>query len=437
MLLTKLIHWRPGNITALQLFQLIRFGSLLLISILLSKSGLTTESIGLYESVLFLAGLISFFWLTGYIQSFLASYHDFSGKGKHPSIFNAALILFGFALIAVIILFVTGKSTSLEITKTNSGTIFPLLLAYVLFSAPSSLIEYIYLLQSKPKKLISYGIISYALQIALVCIPLLMYSAIEYSIAGLLLSAVLRFIWLLILIKRHSEYQFNPSFIISSLQTAWPLILLALVGGSTTYIDSSVVSAYFDQASFAIFRYGARELPFVVLFANAFSNAMVPEFAKPQRLKEKLGEMKIKSTRMAHFFFPITFILILTSSYFFPLIFNPDFLESAKIFNVYLLIISSRLVFPQTILYGFRDNRPVLLIGIFALATHLAISLSLVTYYGIVGVAFAAVVANLIDKALLAGYLYRKHKIGIAEYLDIKWWVIYNSILIAIYLYLS
>ncbi len=425
---------RPGTISALQFYQLVRFGSLLLISILLTKAGLSATDIGLYESVLFLVGLLSFFWINGYIQSFLAIHREYTlPDQKHPGYVNAAGVLFLFALLAVVIFLISAPFLELSIWTHHRNDLLPILLIYLLVSAPTALVEYIYLLEKQAGKLIRYSLWSHGIQVGLVGILIFMGHGLMGALVGLLASAVVRLVWLIALLRRWGQFQVNVRFITTSLFTAWPLILLALVGGSASYIDGSVVAAYFDEAHFAIFRYGARELPFVVLFANAFSNAMVPHFSNPEALEENLQTLKKKALQLAHFFFPITFALLLTSHFLFPILFNPDFAASASIFNIYLLIISSRLVFPQTILYGMRDNTPVLWIGIFALGVHLLTSLGLVSVWGLQGVALAAVVANLVEKTILAYYLHKKHGISIKNYLHLNWWILYNSVLLIVY----
>ena len=54
---------------ALQFNQLLRQASLVLTSILLAKSGLTTDSIGVYETLLFIGTTLSYFWINALIQS--------------------------------------------------------------------------------------------------------------------------------------------------------------------------------------------------------------------------------------------------------------------------------------------------------------------------------------------------------------------------------
>ena len=96
-----------NNITALQLFQMFRYGTLILISIFLAKSNLTTNSIGEYEFFLFFSALIGSFWINGLIQSFLPLYNDNNTfktiKGKSPAFFNIFLLITLFSLFSIIL----------------------------------------------------------------------------------------------------------------------------------------------------------------------------------------------------------------------------------------------------------------------------------------------------------------------------------------------
>jgi len=50
---------------ALQLFQVMRQGAVLLGSVLLAKSGLATSDIGVYELLLYIGTILTFFWVNG------------------------------------------------------------------------------------------------------------------------------------------------------------------------------------------------------------------------------------------------------------------------------------------------------------------------------------------------------------------------------------
>ncbi|HMU69807.1 MAG TPA: hypothetical protein PKC38_07355, partial [Chitinophagales bacterium] len=62
----------PNSTQAIQIFQVARFGALLLASICLSKSGMSVHDIGQYETCMLLAGTLSFFWINGTTHTYLS-----------------------------------------------------------------------------------------------------------------------------------------------------------------------------------------------------------------------------------------------------------------------------------------------------------------------------------------------------------------------------
>jgi hypothetical protein len=75
------------NISGLQLFQLMKPVVFLIISIIFTKSSLThltRVEIGQWEMFMFIAGIMTFFWVTGIIQSLLPLYHrNKTGQPNH------------------------------------------------------------------------------------------------------------------------------------------------------------------------------------------------------------------------------------------------------------------------------------------------------------------------------------------------------------------
>ena len=61
-----------SNARAFQLFQLLRQGGLIVIAIALAHSGLALAEIGHYEMLTYLGYLLTFFWVTGFMQGLLS-----------------------------------------------------------------------------------------------------------------------------------------------------------------------------------------------------------------------------------------------------------------------------------------------------------------------------------------------------------------------------
>ncbi|NOY38296.1 MAG: oligosaccharide flippase family protein [Chlorobi bacterium] len=429
-----------NNISGLQLYQLMRFTTFLLISIIFTKINLSPHDIGEFEVFLFIASLISFFWVSGLIQSFLPLYHQNHtfktyGKreaGKSPEIFNAAILLTLFSFLALI-LGISMKYHFSVFQLSGDVPFINLLLAYLFLSNPPVLIEYIYLLQNKPEYIFRYGLLTYIIQLMLVIAPLIFGYPIIWAIWGLLIISALRFVWLIVLLFRYAEFRISFPFIKEHLYLGAPLILSSLLSGSAQYIDGLIVTNRFDAATFAIFRYGAKELPFTILLANGLSNAMLPEFSKKGTFAANLSTLRTKSLRLIHVLYPLSIVILFFARWLYPRLFNPNFLRSADVFMVYLLLIIPRLVFPQTILIGLKKTRVVLISAFIEIVLNVALSLYLVQYYNVVGIALATVIVFILEKAILIAYLWIKMGIHPKTYMPVKTVAIYATVIIILF----
>jgi O-antigen/teichoic acid export membrane protein len=186
---------------------------------------------------------------------------------------------------------------------------------------------------------------------------------------------------------------------------------------------------------FAIYRYGAKELPFVVVAANALSIASIPMLADGKLAS--FNRLRTDSLRMMKFLFPLTAVLLITSQWFYPLLFNAEFHESHLVFNLYLLLIVSRLIFPQSICNALRKTRIILYSAFTEITINVLLSLVLIQYWGIVGVAFASVVASFVDKIFLLSYLHFKLKIQPSDYIPLRQWSLFSVAIISIYVLIT
>jgi O-antigen/teichoic acid export membrane protein len=407
----------------------------LIISIIFTKSHLTRADIGQWEMFMFIAGLMTFFWVTGIIQSLLPLYHrnktyrkmGDNGTTKSPEIFNAFLLMCFFSLL----FFALGHSLKNNFSVFHfSGNVpyINLLLLYILLSSPVCLIEYIYLLNNRSYRIFQYGLYTFTAQLIFIITPVLFGKDIIWSIWGLLAITGFRWVWLIILLRRYTEMTISFEFMKEHLYLGVPLILTSLISGSAQYTDGVIVSAvYRDPAIFAWFRYGAKEFPLVLMLANGLSNAMLPEFSTRERMKESLAKIRVKSKRLMHFLFPAAMLMMLFSKWIYPRMFNPEFQKSADIFLIYSLLIIPRLIFPQTIIVGRKKTHISLIAAILELAINIPLSLLMIKWgYNIVGVALSTFIVYTIGKAFLVGYLWVKMNIKPSEYIPVGLYAFYS-----------
>ncbi len=415
------------NISALQFIQLLRFSVLLLIGIVFTRY-YSKHDIGQYESVLFIASAVSFFWLRGILQTFLAIGDDEGNSSKSivktVEYFNSFLLLIFFSALAVLFLLIFKQQAQNFLNGNEEIPFFDWLLAYLFLASPSYFIEYVFLKKNKSGSIVTYGIISYGLQFGLVIFPPLFGLPIGYSIKALVLVSCLRFVFLIFVLSKYSRFNFSIQYFRKHFRLAYPLIVSSLLSGSGQYIDGAIVARFFDTGTFAVFRYGAREFPLVVILSNALSHAMIPVFSRLP-LKEALAKLKSSSTKLIHFLFPVTAIALVLSNLLFPLFFTSDFSFSAKIFNVYLLLITLRLIFPETILIGKQITKVFLGVSFLEIVLNVALSIVLVQLIGLAGIAYATVIANLLERILLVLIVKNKLNVKLSEYVSIRLYAVY------------
>lgn len=428
------MNFRLTNTKALQLFHLLRQGSMILTAMLLTKSSLDLDDIGAYELLMYIGYTLSFWWITGLVQGLLSQYPKLDSLEQKQLIFNAYLVFSGISLsIFLIVLSFQPQVLSL-LTGQTEVRYFSVFLVFMLLNFPVYLLENLLLLGEKPREIFGFGIFSFIGQLAAVLVPVYAGWEFRWSFVGLVIFAGLKHLWLWYHIWQNGIFQLHWDFIKSWIIISFPLILYAVLGGFNVVFDNWLVNHHFqgDEAVFAIFRYGAQELPLTLALTNAFSTAMLPEVAK--NLDVSLVAIKNKSRKLFHLLFPLSIILVLTARWVFPLVFNEAFIASVDIFNVYLLILISRLVFSRPILVGLQANKEVLIISIIELVVNVVASLLLVQHFGLVGIAMGTLIAYTLEKILLCAYLYLRFGVPVQAYTDLRWFTAYASLLVVAFL---
>jgi O-antigen/teichoic acid export membrane protein len=417
---------------ALQLFQLVRYASLLLIGVLFAQFGLSTYDIGIYESLIFLASLLSFFWLSGVTQGVLSIYRE--GENDRTVIGSAFFSLIIMSLISGLAFKVL--LTPYSIMANNPEVLYfgAPIFWFMLLSGPAFMAEYILLIKKKSKMLAVYALVSYPIQLGLVVVPVILGNGLEQALNGLVYAAGFRFIIALALVLKHGSLSIQINTIKELLSVSWPLILGTLLSGSAEYIDGMIVSRYFDEATFAIYRYGAKEFPLFILMAAAFSNAKINEVARSQDLNATAIQLRKGASDMMKWFFPIAIMLTVLSPWLFEHFFNSDFTQSAFVFNAYLLTLASRMMFPQTLLIGRGFTRTVMNVGMMEIGLNLALSLILVTQFGILGIAYASVIAFVFEKVALSIQVKRRLNISPSQIIPAKSLLLWSLVLLAAHL---
>jgi hypothetical protein len=389
-----------------------------IVSIALAKMGLSKDSIGIYESFLWIVTICSSFWLAGITNGLLALYPKSSEQEKGQLFFETFVVIVAISFIAGLLQLSLGGSI--------------LILCYLLLNNVTYLIDYQLYLSHRTRALLIYGIVCAICQVLVSLIPLYLSGDVPWLMLGLLSLAVLKcsyLFYLMLPLRRSSISQVGIKRIM--LFTA-PLMLSFLVASSADYIDGTVVRHYFSLSDFTIFRYGAKEFPLFNILATTFGASMIPLLASDR--VGGLASLRRDSLRYMHLFFPLAALLIIFHRLLFTTIFSIQFAVSGQIFAVLLLLTIPRVLFPQTILTALGDSRAILTSAILEMLTNLIVSVALVSNFGLVGVAFGTVLAFGVEKLIMISLLYKRHGIAPATYIPIAPYLMYSLSLILTYI---
>lgn len=421
--------------TAVQFNQIMRQASLVLISILLAKSGLTTGDIGVYETLMFIGTTVSYFWLNALIQTALAYIPSLSDEEKPKTIFNIFLIFNGLSLLLFVILLLFKYPISVFFAGKSDLPFFELYALFLVLNFPPLLLESLWTVDNRPLSILAYSVVSHLFLPFAIVVPLWLGKPFEWSFYGMITIAALRYIWLIINILQNNKSKTVSTDIIRSfLLLAMPLMAYSFLNGFVTSFTSWIVNWFHngDTHIFAVFRYGAREFPLALALATGLSNSLIPVIAKDTT--DGLAVLKKKSERLWHILFPTSIVLMLTAKTLFPIIFNPSFADSASVFCVFLLLLTSRALFPQSILLALKETKTMLWISIIETLVIVVLCFLLIKPLDTEGVAWALVIGFLLEKILIVEFLKRRYKIDFQDYTNVKLYFLYAILLIISYI---
>ncbi|MEO0734519.1 MAG: polysaccharide biosynthesis C-terminal domain-containing protein [Bacteroidota bacterium] len=410
-----------------QFAQAARQGAIILVALALPRLGVGRDVIGEWEGLLYVGYLLGFGWLTGLLQAYLVRIR--LTRPELVATFSRLAVvgtgLFSAVLLALAALLHEGLFSLLRLGEAPVGWWWFFL--FLLTQWPGLFFEQVLLIREKAWALAAFGggsALAFALALLL---PLYNGADLATALFWLALTAgakgVLLISWVIVDRWRHPPLAHQPTslspLLWEWLRTAWPLITYAIAGTLVTAFDPWFVNYWYagDEAIFATFRYGARELPLLAAIINGTMVVVLPRLTEAP--SAGLDLLKSSSRRLFHWIFGGAILLMLTSPWWWTLVFTEVFATSLPLFQVYLLLVISRLIFPTPVLTALGHTRLLAVISLSELVSNLALSWVLASYFGLIGIIWGTVIADILNRLVLAGYLYYRTGIRPGRYIDL------------------
>ncbi|MBK9106519.1 MAG: hypothetical protein IPL92_18645 [Saprospiraceae bacterium] len=295
---------------------LCRQSGVIISSIVIARS-LPVSEVGVFEMLMLCGYLMTFFWSDALLKGYLAT-PQINQDESTASSFIWFYLLAGMAGMAILVM---GQGFLLPFfvdRPTLQG--LPLFALYQALVIPVWIAPFLGILKKQNALLISVYVLigpSFACWAGLRSIPDLtgiLIGLISYALVGL--------IWVLVNTGFVRDMQVKK-MVVSLWPATWPLVMYAVSAGLARSFDAWLVAHRFDEASFAIFRYGAREFPLVIALAAGLSTIMIPKL----RFVQALEELESRSTRLMHLCFPIVSVIMLLSPFLFTFFFGAAYRE--------------------------------------------------------------------------------------------------------------
>jgi hypothetical protein len=442
--------FKISTTTALQANQILRQSSLVLMSIIMTKWGVSMSEIGIYETFMFVSYTVSFFWITAFLQGILTQYPSVLESEKPSYVFNIFLIFNVLSIFIFLILYFFPSQSLFLLTAKTDTQYFNVFTFYLLFFLPPFLLDSVWTVENRPLSILGFSLLTNALLLVSIIYPILQNKDFLGCFYIMVLVAFLRYIILIFNVIKRGNFHFSPNIIKQFLKITTPLMGYAFVGGFIAAFTTWLVSRHYTNEYFAIYRFGSREFPVINALATGLSSAMIPLLIPKYddtvlNLKndsnlpfndvntEGVSDLKEKSLRLWHILFPLSTVLMFSSKMLFGLIFNVEMIKAAPIFNVFLLLMLSRALFPQSILMALKETKILFWISIVEALSIVIMGYLGVIIFGMIGVAWAMVLGYLLEKIMMILFLKKKYNIRFEDYTHVNYFLFYSIFLVASY----
>lgn len=419
---------------ALQLSGILRFFIILAQGIILVKAGVDLTTVGQIEFILFVVNFLSYFFLGGGRNAMLSYRKDSAVRLDNTNLVSAAFYTFHlFGVIGCLLLTITmllpGEGVLGLLTFDFA---WPYLFLFLFFGIASGPMEYAYLIRGQLRRMIWTGAIFQGFQLIAVTLPLVFAQDLALGIAALAGVTGLRWLFTIIDLKWIKIAELKIAHIGIFLGFAFPLVLHSLMGGIMDYVDNWLVSWFYGDAQFAVYRYGARELPVNMLLIGGLAGGLIHSFRSEGAIS--VADLKVEMNRLMDILFPLTSLLIILSPLLYVLFYSGDFKLSARIFNIYAFTLVARIVINQVVLYHYQKNWLLFAAAAGEVIVNIVLSILLMQSMGILGIPLATVIAYILHRICLSAYVSVKYGYKLKDYLSVTRFTAYTVLMLFCFL---
>lgn len=217
-------------------------------------------------------------------------------------------------------------------------------------------------------------------------------AVISYATSHIAVSLLGLFIAYRLLPK--DDGKLRPSSMRAILTMSVPLGVASMLGTLSNSLDKWIISFMRTPEEYAVFSYGAYELPFLSTIAGAISTVIIVDmvkYTKEHRYDDALALFRKVAEITSYVIFPVMMLFMVVAEPFYEFMYTKTMLPAVPVFRVYLLMLPIRTVMYGPLLIAMGKSKQVLYRTIAGLVANLVLSILLVMQIGTIGATVATV----------------------------------------------
>ncbi len=249
---------------------------------------------------------------------------------------------------------------------------------------------------NKTKFLMALSVSSNFIKLTLALVALKVFNSVEFLLIVYALEPIVSSFVQLLLLKKSNllSGNFDKMILREIWQIGLPLYAVELLGNSYTYIAGFIISGYFGENDYAIYKNGSMELPLIGTIYATISTIMMADMSMNIQAKNYVAvaesKRKIISTT-AVVIFPLALFFMFFSKEFITIYFSEKYLESAKVFIVFCFALLIRIQNYSDVLIILRKSKYVLYSFFVFMFLNIILNIVLSKTFGILGCAVATI----------------------------------------------
>lgn len=368
-------------------------------SMMFIARGLSINDYSEYRQVITVVSLIVSIFSIGLPSSIL---YFLTGKEKEKYLSNIYLGLSILCLILVIfsypIMLLSNNNFDTKIFTES----YSLIAVLIIVSLITSILENLYISYNKIKLIL---LTSFAPNLIYIILVIYLYWNHSDSNSVVIALIMRELVKVFVFFKFVSKHKMKLKYIKYDkikevLFFGIPIGLSSLIGSLNTNIDKLLVGRYLDDQSFAIISNGSYEIPVLSLVGISLFNILIPSLKHKLDLGNNSEVLKLwrrAGEVMITVIIPITIGTIVFAKEIIVFLFSNKYLDAVIIFQIYQINAITRIYIYGTFFLAAGQSKRYTQNSIYHLVNNFLLSLILINFLGVLGVALAAVLSNIIQ----------------------------------------